>query len=50
VRIATISEPFGCKPKDRCTNPCIPALFRRLCHENVTRMVEDRTLREAPAS
>jgi hypothetical protein len=41
---------FGCSPNGHCTNHCIPALFRYLCHENVTRMAEKRTLREAPAS
>ncbi len=42
MRVANISDPSVAKPKDHSTNAWIPALFRRLCHENVTRLGDYR--------
>jgi hypothetical protein len=39
-------QSFGCDPNDHCAKCFIPGLFRYLCHENVTRTAEKRTLRK----
>ncbi len=38
MRVANITEPFGCEPNRTCTDCCIPTAFRFLCHKNVTRI------------
>jgi hypothetical protein len=40
VRVANITEPFGCEPNAPCKDCCIPALLRFLCHKNVAHIVE----------